>query len=450
MGKNKRKRKGERMDTKQLDEIIDAEACIAATMTTKGCILKVTPIPSNASADSISLHFEDFGELSDVKVFPQSASNSTAYALVTFEDKSAASKAAGKLSKTYLFPEIRGRRTRVFRVTGSGKEAGTAALDSDDELIEMSRNSKKQKSDPQDVNFRNIGQKRHKSSRLESPEAYDKAAMEKINISDPKSLSRLLYPNPVCLLSVAPNDVKANVMVCSWLTPVNNYGIFLMSINRRRHTASLLQKRENAKFVLSIPTAKMMEKVLKIGKFSGSKGDKFKELEIETCQPGWEIPKQSRKGSKKSDHTSNPGLSFGGGRGANPFAALATSKPAPSKEMKNESNVDRSVRRAVEYLSSPDFKLIAVKDCVAHLECHVERMVAGLIDQTHWLIKGKIDQAWVRGSHWCGRNFRPRANRPGNSLLTFLGSQKFGQLCAEDIVIEEEVKSNKADESKGK
>ena len=54
-----------------------------------------------------------------------------AYAMVTFEKKAAADKACGSLSKTYLFPEIRGRRTRITRLT----ETGTAEMDSDDELL---------------------------------------------------------------------------------------------------------------------------------------------------------------------------------------------------------------------------------------------------------------------------------------------------------------------------
>jgi flavin reductase (DIM6/NTAB) family NADH-FMN oxidoreductase RutF len=123
-----------------------------------------------------------------------------------------------------------------------------------------------------------------------------------IHLTDPKSFSRLLYPNPVCLLStvricdpitqsqdeapvnneskdeqvvsvdadaatvqniqkaddskqgkgtavavaVAAADAsleqypRRNVMVLSWLTATNNQGSFVFSICKRRHTASML------------------------------------------------------------------------------------------------------------------------------------------------------------------------------------------------------------------
>ena len=44
---------------------------------------------------------------------------------------------------------------------------------------------------------------------------------------DKNMLSRLLYPNPVCLLSVQSGDDDAsrrrNVMTITWLTPINNH-----------------------------------------------------------------------------------------------------------------------------------------------------------------------------------------------------------------------------------
>lgn len=37
-------------------------------------------------------------------------------------------------------------------------------------------------------------------------------------------LSRLLYPNPVCLLAACDgeDDAKRNIMTITWLTPINN------------------------------------------------------------------------------------------------------------------------------------------------------------------------------------------------------------------------------------
>jgi hypothetical protein len=64
-----------------------------------------------------------------------------------------------------------------------------------------------------------------------------------------KSFSRPLYPNPVCFLCFSHDDhdraisgkkEEGNVMVVSWLTAINNGGKFIMSLNKRRHTAQLL------------------------------------------------------------------------------------------------------------------------------------------------------------------------------------------------------------------
>ncbi|RHY58482.1 hypothetical protein DYB38_000499 [Aphanomyces astaci] len=49
-------------------------------------------------------------------------------------------------------------------------------------------------------------------------------------------LSRLLYPNPVCLLSVAdPSSNTRNVMTVTWLTPINNHKDCIAHILCRVH-----------------------------------------------------------------------------------------------------------------------------------------------------------------------------------------------------------------------
>jgi hypothetical protein len=72
---------------------------------------------------------------------------------------------------------------------------------------------------------------------------------EWVHLQDTKSFSRILYTNPVCFLSTTVNHheqetdsivVRRNVMVVSWLTATNNTGRFMMSLNKRRHTATVL------------------------------------------------------------------------------------------------------------------------------------------------------------------------------------------------------------------
>lgn len=141
--------------------------------------------------------------------------------------------------------------------------------------------------------------------------------------------------------------------------------------------------------------------------------DKFKELNIRSCRPGWQT-KQTR-----ADRRTSGGAGFGS---SNPFAALAqpTSGEASSGDEKS------SLKKAVEALGGgTPFRRVAISECVAHIECHVEEMLEGVIDDKHWLVKGQMDMVWARASHWCGKNFRPRHSHAGD-LLTFFGSQKFG------------------------
>ena len=113
---------------------------------------------------------------------------------------------------------------------------------------------------------------------------------EWVELHEKKEFSRLLYTNPVCFLSTSrtfedgnngskdDDDVggaSRNVMVLSWLTATNNEGRFMFSLNRHRHTASIL--REGCEFVLSVPTKGMEELVLSVGRCSGRWGSKFEQ-----------------------------------------------------------------------------------------------------------------------------------------------------------------------------
>jgi len=106
-----------------------------------------------------------------------------------------------------------------------------------------------------------------------------------IELVEGKQWSRLLYPNPVCFLTTTavndiPNDnasatvpppvLTQNVMVLSWLTPTNNHGAFMCSINQRRCSASRIV--ETQQFCLSVPTRDLQQLVLQVGSVSGSWG----------------------------------------------------------------------------------------------------------------------------------------------------------------------------------
>lgn len=69
---------------------------------------------------------------------------------------------------------------------------------------------------------------------------------EWVPLNDPKLYSRLLYTNPVCILTTVDQlRQRRNAMVVSWLTPINNHGCFIMAINKQRHSASLILTRRS-------------------------------------------------------------------------------------------------------------------------------------------------------------------------------------------------------------
>jgi len=147
----------------------------------------------------------------------------------------------------------------------------------------------------------------------------------------PQAFARLLYTNPVCLLTttlgkrvVTGEDPEpegftgapVNVMTISWLTATTNVaGGFVMSMNCSRHTAKLVEA--TGRFVLNVPVRGMEETVRRIGRSSGSDTDlsdvpsaldekqpdepgterkwegpawrsKMERVGVRVCRPGWE------------------------------------------------------------------------------------------------------------------------------------------------------------------
>eukprot|EP00667_Euglena_gracilis_P030891 EG_transcript_43616 len=87
----------------------------------------------------------------------------------------------------------------------------------------------------------------------------------------PHHFSRLLYANPVCLLTAVSDDgQQCGLMVLSWLTAINNYGLFFASINAGRYTAAVLMAKDTKSFVLSVPVHGMEGLLGRLGKCSSS------------------------------------------------------------------------------------------------------------------------------------------------------------------------------------
>jgi flavin reductase (DIM6/NTAB) family NADH-FMN oxidoreductase RutF len=98
-------------------------------------------------------------------------------------------------------------------------------------------------------------------------------------------LARLLYTNPVCLLTSSVQNLKLggtplpaqllargalrNVMTVSWLSPTSNRGEFVLSMHAARYSARLVHA-PGHRFTLSVPVRGMESLVKQIGSRSGS------------------------------------------------------------------------------------------------------------------------------------------------------------------------------------
>ncbi|KAJ9452087.1 hypothetical protein DIPPA_30950 [Diplonema papillatum] len=119
-------------------------------------------------------------------------------------------------------------------------------------------------------------------------------------------LSRLLYANPVCLLCsrkggedpsprVEGGDgAHHNLMTISWLTCIDNRGLFFASMHEGRSTASFLFGQPeaadpyvNKRFTLSVPVAGAEALLRRIGSERGDAVDKVPALGLRLCPPGW-------------------------------------------------------------------------------------------------------------------------------------------------------------------
>ncbi|CAM9412028.1 unnamed protein product [Ectocarpus fasciculatus] len=203
-----------------------------------------------------------------------------------------------------------------------------------------------------------------------------------VRLSDPALMSRLLYSNPVCLLTTggAAAEEQCNVMVISWLTPVDNYGHIFLSMNVKRFTSQLLSH-DGAVFVLNVPVAGMEGLITAVGKCSGRDTDKFSALGINTCPPGWVL------------------------------------------EAGGDSATETSVQP------------VALTDCVAHVVCVVNQMQrrdpsddgSGKRKKKddHYYINATITTAYVQERYWDGKCFAAISDSDP-ATLTFLGSGNFG------------------------
>ena len=197
----------------------------------------------------------------------------------------------------------------------------------------------------------------------------------------PAQFSRLVYANPVCLLSSCQGQ-EQNLMTISWLTAVDNNGHLVLSVNKRRQSAvSILSA---GTFVLNVPTAQLAKTVLEIGGCSGRDVDKIERFRADLggyCLPGWrplEMWPPSQENRDAGDH------------------------------------------------------VFAISGCVAHLVIQVLANLSDLSEipqlSSHHLFVCKVCRAFVHSTYWDGKIFAPRPNMEVATppYMSFFGSQTFG------------------------
>ena len=224
-----------------------------------------------------------------------------------------------------------------------------------------------------------------------------------LELTTPKQFSRLLYTNPVCLLSTTKTFElpSRNVMVLSWLTATNNDGLFMFSLNKRRHTASMFLE-GHIKFCLSVPVKGMEPLILDVGKTSGRFGSKF--TEDYHGKPS-EQALDGKTGNEAVSHRKHTRLSKG----------VPGLKSVP-----------------IGYLSmSGDLSdLSAIDGTVAHLKCKSYQVIKEpVIDEDHFLVLAQVEAAFVHKDYWNVEKhlFQPQ-HQHTPPYLTFFGSQTFGYI----------------------
>ena len=232
-------------------------------------------------------------------------------------------------------------------------------------------------------------------------------------ITEKQLLSRLLYANPVCLLSspaVAINtqpddtgpsesteDVHSsalgscpNIMTVSWLTPVDNGGGIILCLNSKRHTTRRLRSAETYRFVLNVPVAGMENMVVSIGGCSGDDTNKIETLDIPLCVPGW---------------------------GSMTYEGEPNKLSGPKKKAYDRYMIARH--------------LPAITPCVAHIVCEVRSITPEsnlMLEGDSVVVTAKMLFAYVQAKYWSGKNFIPQDSSVP-PYLSFLGTKTFAHVC---------------------
>jgi len=257
---------------------------------------------------------------------------------------------------------------------------------------------------------------------------------EFVHLVEGKDFSRLLYANPVCFLCTPSNDeicYQSNVMVISWLTAINNDGHFVMSINRRRHSAKYMAT-VGREFCLCVPVAGMEPLILAVGGTSGRFGSKF--MEEHSSGPCLSDTGNGDRNKEQSGHHATD---------AQPSVGEGSTAEVPLSKRQRKRLEREALRRGIPDLVMQPYHdkedddddsssgLFYIQGTVASLRCriYIVNKDDG-IEDGHTIIFARILDAYCHSDYWNEEKkiFRPKQGV--KTFLTFLGSQTFGHVIA--------------------
>ncbi|KAL3801138.1 hypothetical protein ACHAW5_011086 [Stephanodiscus triporus] len=331
-----------------------------------------------------------------------------------------------------------------------------------------------------------------------------------IRLTTGKGFSRILYPNPVCFLSTSrkmshssslyspsslqrshalaaaasdgacdcksrctvqsiiksigdnnnrddtPNYVDKgaanNVMVLSWLTPTNNQGRFIFSINKSRYSASLLRQ-AGIEFTLSVPVRGMEQIILDVGSISGQRRSKFPSPPTEGIISGShhqssdasnsvilndevikEVDERKLLSGRRRKKLRKQHLSENGVTGLIPIPLGYKQPQSDLFPFAIKGTVAHLLCRTYSVIGSPHATTVSERSTSRRLATAVSVGDAGLfdddepiIDEDHLLVLAEVTDAYVHPSYWddTKSTFRP-LSEDLPPYMTFLGSQTFG------------------------
>lgn len=174
----------------------------------------------------------------------------------------------------------------------------------------------------------------------------------------------------------------------------------------------------SGKFTLSVAHAGLRDVLLACGKVTGRIANKF-----DGSVEGLKAVTSSKLCASNEEQKSFTAR--------NAFSALCNDSDSGS-DSDSDGNGNADTSGKVDTSSKLDSNATAppIQGTVAHLSCRVVQH-SDAADAGHWLVTAQIEDAFVHTSYWDGKCFEPKLpDLP--PLVSFLGSQRFGFVVAEE------------------